>query len=318
MYQNVQPHRIHAMAVDDLHVLHVEECGTPSGIPALFLHGGPGAGISDYQRGLFDPRRYRTILFDQRGAGRSRPLGELRRNTTGHLLLDIEHIRERLGIGQWLVVGGSWGSTLALAYAQMHPNRVSGLILRGVFLGRPEDIVWFNERAGGARWIFPELWEKYEAHIPEAERGDLVGAYWRRLADPDSAVRLAAAQAWSDWDSSCTRLAHDPAARASGPSEAMLASAILQAHYFRHRLFLEPNQLLRDIGRLDRVPGVIIQGRYDIVCPPRIAFELARQWPGARLRFALAGHSAMEAETLAALVEETDTWAAQAGRQRQP
>lgn len=318
MYQNVQPHRIHAIAVDDLHVLHVEECGTPSGIPALFLHGGPGAGLSDFQRGLFDPRRYRTILFDQRGAGRSRPLGELRRNTTGHLLLDIERIREQLGIGQWLVMGGSWGSTLALAYAQKHPERVSGLILRGVFLGRPEDIAWFNAPAGGARWIFPELWEKYEGHIPEAERGDLVEAYWRRLADPDPVVRLAAAQAWSDWDGGCTRLAHDPTARASGPSEAMFASAILQAHYFRHRLFLETNQLLRDVGRLDRVPGVIIQGRYDIVCPPRIAFELARRWPLARLRFVLAGHSAMEAETLAALVEETDAWAVRAGRHRSP
>ena len=309
MYQNVQPRLIHRMAVDDLHELYIEECGTPLGIPALFLHGGPGAGISDYHRGLFDPRRYRTILFDQRGAGRSRPLGELRNNTTGHLLLDIERIRERLGIEQWLVMGGSWGSTLALAYAQRHPHRVSGLILRGVFLGRKEDIVWFNERAGGARWIFPERWERYEAHIPKAERGDLVGAYWRRLADPNPTVRLAAARAWNDWDAGCTRLAHDPGACVSASSEAMLASATLQAHYFRHRLFLEPNQLLRGAGCLGGIPGTIIQGRYDIVCPPRIAFELTHHWPLARLRFVLAGHSAMEAETVAALVEETDAWA---------
>lgn len=254
----LSPYRTHELAVDDIHRLYVEECGTPSGLPALFLHGGPGAGISDYHRGLFDPTRYRAILFDQRGAGRSRPLGEVRANTTAHLVADIERIRQHLAIERWLVVGGSWGSTLALAYAQAHPERVTRLILRGIFLGREEEIRWFNERDGGARWIFPERWDAYERFVPEEERSRLVEAYWRRLDDPDPAVRLAAASAYNEWDAGCTRLQHDPLAVIGGDPQVMLASARIQTHYFRHALFLEPDQLLRDMHRIGHIPGVIL------------------------------------------------------------
>lgn len=312
MYDNAQPYRTHRLAVDDIHALHIEECGTPTGIPAVLLHGGPGSGFSAFHRGLFDPTKYRLILFDQRGAGRSSPTGKLLHNTTQDLLGDIELIREHLGIDRWLVVGGSWGSTLALAYAQLHPHRVSKLILRGIFLGRGEEIEWFNERTGGARWVFPERWARYEQHIAEDERDNLIDAYWRRLRDSDPAVRLAAARAWNDWDAGCTSIAHDPYESVDSAPEAMLNCARIQLHYFRNGLFLEPNQILRNIHRLQDTPATILQGRYDIVCPPLSAFELARGWQLAKVKYLMAGHSVKEPAILEALVAETDSFAASA------
>ena len=210
LYPEIEPYRSARLPVGAPHELHVEECGTPEGLPVLFLHGGPGAGSWPYHRRFFDPARYRIVLFDQRGAGRSTPSAELHDNTTAHLVADIEAIREWLGIERWVVFGGSWGSTLALAYAQAHPGRVLGLVLRGIFLGRPGEVRWFNELDGGASWIFPERWSRYLAHIPEDERGEMIEAYWRRLDAPDEATRLAAALAWSDWEGGSTTLVHDP------------------------------------------------------------------------------------------------------------
>ena len=198
LYPEIEPYATHRLAVDDIHELYIEECGNPHGLPVVFLHGGPGAGLSAYHRRFFDPARYRIVLFDQRGAGKSTPHAELRDNTTWHLVADIEAIRAYFGIERWVVFGGSWGSTLALAYAQKHPERVLGLVLRGIFLGRPGELRWFNEAEGGASWIFPERWSRYLAYIPEEERSNLVEAYWRRLDSDDHAVRLAAAMAWGN------------------------------------------------------------------------------------------------------------------------
>ncbi|WP_457321891.1 prolyl aminopeptidase, partial [Stenotrophomonas sp. P5_B8] len=209
LYPAISPYREFALPVDGLHTLHVEECGTPDGIPVVFLHGGPGAGASPTHRRFFDPARYRIVLIDQRGSGRSTPFGELHDNTTAHLVADIEAVRAHLGIARWLVFGGSWGSTLALAYAQTHPQRATGLIVRGVYLGRAEENRWFNEADGGARWVFPERWARYEAHIPEAERGAMIAAYWKRLDSDDLSTQIAAAQAWLGWEDNAATLVHD-------------------------------------------------------------------------------------------------------------
>jgi proline iminopeptidase len=290
-----------------LHTLHVEECGNPDGLPVIFLHGGPGAGVSTYHRRFFDPARYRIVLFDQRGAGQSTPFAELTDNTTAHLIADIEAIRERLGIERWVVFGGSWGSTLALAYAQAHPERSLGLVLRGIFLGRPEEMRWFNEVGGGAAQIFPERWTRFVEFIPAAEHGSLLDAYWQRLTGSDEAMRLAAAKAWSAWEGGSTTLVHDPDAAGifEDPHHAV-SLALMEAHYFRHALFLEPNQLLRDIGRIRHIPATIVQGRYDIICPTRSAWELSQAWPEATLHIVLAGHSAADPEIVDQLVQATD------------
>lgn len=309
LYPPITPYREHMLSVDALHTLHIEECGTPEGIPVVYLHGGPGAGISPTHRRFFDPKRYRIVLIDQRGSGRSTPFGELRDNTTQDLVADIEKVREHLGIERWLVYGGSWGSTLSLAYAQAHPDRATGLIVRGVFLGREEENRWFAELNGGARWIFPERWDRYEAHIPEDERGNMLEAYWKRLDHPDEAIRIAAAQAWLGWEDNAATLVHDvDAASATDPLDP-LAKARIEAHYFRHNTFLEHGQLLRDIDRIRHLPGVIVQGRYDIICPPRSAWDLAKVWPEATLEMVIAGHSANEAATTDALVRATDAFA---------
>lgn len=309
LYPPITPYREHTLPVDALHTLHVEECGTPDGIPVVYLHGGPGAGISPTHRRFFDPRRYRIVLIDQRGSGRSTPFGELRDNTTQHLVADIEKVRQHLGIERWLVYGGSWGSTLSLAYAQAHPDRATGLIVRGVFLGREEENRWFAELNGGARWIFPERWDRYQAHIPESERGNMLDAYWKRLDHDDEAIRIAAAQAWLGWEDNAATLLHDvDAVSATDPLDT-LAKARIEAHYFRHNTFLEHGQLLRDIDRIRHLPGVIVQGRYDIICPPRSAWDLAQAWPEARLEMVIAGHSANEAATTDALVRATDAFA---------
>ncbi|WP_049623346.1 prolyl aminopeptidase [Frateuria defendens] len=306
LYPEIEPYRTQRLAMDALHTLYVEECGNPGGLPVVFLHGGPGAGLSAYHRRFFDPARYRIVLFDQRGAGRSTPHAELTDNTTWHLVADIEAIREALGIERWVVFGGSWGSTLALAYAQTHPARVLGLVLRGIFLGRPEELTWFNEMDGGARRIFPERWSRFVAHIPEAERDAMLEAYWRRLDSDEEATRLAAAEAWSAWEGGSTTLLHDPDARGYEDLAGALSLARAEAHYFRHRLFLEPDQLLRDIGRIRHLPGTIVHGRYDIICPAASAYDLAQAWPEAELRMVLAGHAAADPAIADALVEATD------------
>ena len=310
LYPEIEPYRTEPLAVDALHTLFIEECGNPNGLPVLFLHGGPGAGVSPYHRRFFDPTRYRIVLFDQRGCGRSTPHAELRDNTTQHLVADIERIREHLGIERWVVFGGSWGSTLALAYAQAHPQRVLGLVLRGIFLGRREELRWFNERDGGARYIFPERWDRYLAYIPEAEHDELVEAYWRRLDSADPQERLDAARAWGDWEGGSTTLVHDPleAGNFEDPQVA-LSVARAEAHYFRHNVFLQPDQLLRDIDRIRAIPATIIHGRYDIICPVKSALDLARAWPEADLRIVLAGHSAADPAIVDQLVQATDALA---------
>lgn len=310
LYPPIEPYRTHRLRVSDIHELHVEECGNPDGLPVVFLHGGPGAGVSPYHRQFFDPARYRIVLFDQRGAGKSTPHAELRDNTTWHLVDDIEAIREYVGVERWVVFGGSWGSTLALAYAQKHPERVLGLVLRGIFLGRAAELRWFNELDGGARWIFPERWERYLAHIPEAERDNMVEAYWRRLDSDDPAVRLAAAKAWSDWEGGSVSLVHDAYAPGTqdDPHVAVSVSRT-EAHYFRHQVFLEPNQLLRDVDRIRHIPATIVQGRYDIICPATSAYELAKAWPEAAFHVVLAGHSAADPAIVDVLIGATDALA---------
>jgi proline iminopeptidase len=310
MYPEIEPYRTHRLAVDAIHTLYVEECGNPAGLPVVFLHGGPGAGLSAYHRRFFDPTRYRIVLFDQRGAGQSTPFAELADNTTWHLVADIEAIREQLEIERWVVFGGSWGSTLALAYAQTHPERVLGLVLRGIFLGRPQELRWFNEVDGGASQIFPERWARFLAFIPEVERGSMLDAYWSRLTSDDEATRLAAARAWSAWEGGSTTLLHDPDAGGEfeDPHKAV-SLAVMEAHYFRHAIFLEPDQLLRDIGRIRRIPATIVHGRYDIICPMASAYDLSQAWPEARLQVVLAGHSAADPAIVDKLVAATDLMA---------
>lgn len=306
MYPQIEPYRTHRIAVDGRHTLYVEECGNPSGLPVVFLHGGPGAGLSPYHRRFFDPARYRIVLFDQRGAGRSTPFADLTDNTTWHLVADIETIRERFGIERWVVFGGSWGSTLALAYAQTHPERVLGLVLRGIFLGRPEEIDWYYQE-GGASWMLPEKWRRYASVIPVEERGRMLDAYWRRLTSDDEAVRLAAAKAWAAWEGGGITLEESPETEASfAAPEVALSLARIEAHYFRHRVFLEPGQLLRNVDRLRRIPTTIVHGRYDIICPVKSACDLAAEWPEADFHIVLAGHAASEPAIVDVLVQATD------------
>ena len=310
LYPEIEPYRREHLAIDARHTLYVEECGNPDGLPVVFLHGGPGAGLSPYHRRFFDPARWHAVLFDQRGAGQSTPFASLDANTTPDLIADIERIREHLGIERWLVFGGSWGSTLALAYAEAHPDRVIGLVLRGIFLAREEELRWFNEMDGGARCIFPERWARFRDFIPEAERGNMIEAYWRRLDSNDEALRLAAARAWSAYEGGSTTLVHDPDAPGDfdEPHKAV-SLARLEAHYFRNGMFLEPGQLLRDIERIRHIPGVIVHGRYDIICPVKTAFELHQAWPEAEFHIVLAGHSASDPAIVDKLVEATDRFA---------
>jgi proline iminopeptidase len=306
LYPEIEPYRTQRIAVDGTHTLRVEECGNLDGLPVIFLHGGPGAGLAPYHRRFFDPARYRIVLFDQRGAGQSTPFADLTDNTTWHLVADIETIREQLGIERWVVFGGSWGSTLGLAYAQTHPQHVLGLVLRGIFLCRPEEIRWFYEE-GGASWILPEKWQRYAAAIPENERGDMMEAYWRRLTDDDEAVRVAAAVAWGAWEGGALTLAESPDTEASFAAPSVAVSlARIEAHYFRHGAWLEHGQLLRDIDKIRHIPATIIHGRYDIICPVKNACDLAAAWPEAELDIVLAGHAASEPAIVDQLVQATD------------
>jgi proline iminopeptidase len=285
-----------------LHSVYWEQCGNPAGVPVVFLHGGPGAGASPMHRRFFDPAHYRIVILDQRGAGRSRPVGEIRANTVPLLVEDLEVLRRRLGFARWHVFGGSWGSTLALAYAQEHPDRCLSLVLRGIFLMRRTEIDWFLY---GMRTIFPEAWAAFAGHLPEGERGDLLEAYWRRLTDPDPAVQLPAARAWSIYEGACSTLVPSPeTVAAAGEDNHALGLARIEAHFFRNNLF-DPETLLLDrIGKVRAIPAVIVQGRYDIVCPITTADELRRAWPEARYVVVPdAGHSAMEPGIRAALVD---------------
>jgi proline iminopeptidase len=309
LYPPARPYHRAYLRVSELHELHYEECGNPDGKPAVFLHGGPGGAIDPAMRRFFNPRRYRTVLFDQRGCGASRPHAELRENTTWDLVADIEALRVHLGIERWLVFGGSWGSTLALAYAQCHPERVSELVLRGIFLLRRSELEWFYQNPQGAGSIFPDLWEQYVEPIAPAERGDMMQAYYRRLTSPDAAVRVTAARAWASWEGATSYLRTNAAyvAKFDNPDYAS-AFARIEAHYFVNGGFFDSDdQLLRNVGRIRHIPGVIVQGRYDVVCPARSAWDLHRAWPDAQLRIVPnAGHSAFEAGITRELVLATD------------
>lgn len=307
LYPLAQPFDTGYMATGDGHEVYYEQVGQPDGIPAVFLHGGPGGGGDVNARRFFDPDRYRLVIFDQRGCGRSRPHASLENNTTWHLVADIEALREKLGIKQWLVFGGSWGSTLALAYAERHPAAVSALVLRGIFLLREKELRWFYQFGAGE--MFPELWARYVGHIPHEERGDLLGAYHRRLTSDNPVVRLEAARHWSGWEGATSSLLPDPAREeAFTGDEFALALARIEAHYFVNGGFLDDeNQLIRNAGRLSGIPAVIVQGRYDVVCPATTAWELARGWPDARLCIVQdAGHSAFEPGIVHELVTATD------------
>jgi len=312
-YPPIDPYAVHHLRVSELHSLYLEECGHRNGLPVLFLHGGPGAGCEPWHRRFFDPARYRILLFDQRGCGRSKPHAELRDNTTAHLIDDIESIRRHLGIERWVVFGGSWGSTLALAYAEAHPERVLGLILRGIFLCRPREIHWFYQE--GASRIFPDLWLDYLAPIPLEERGELVRAYYRRLAGRDEIARMAAAKAWSIWEGrTATLLENRGVVDHFADPHTALSLARIECHYFMHDAFLRPNQLLEEAHRLAGIPGVIVQGRYDIVCPAESAWDLHQAWPTAELKIIPdAGHSAAEPGIRGALIEAADRFAAELG-----
>jgi proline iminopeptidase len=312
LYPPIRPYRTGYLRVSPLHRLYFEESGNPAGKPVVFLHGGPGGGTSAAMRRFFDPRRYRIVLFDQRGCGRSTPHASLVDNTTWHLVEDIETLRMHLGIARWQVFGGSWGSTLALAYAQQHPAQVTELVLRGIFLLRRSELDWFYQDPLGAGSLFPDRWEQYVQVIPARERGSMMRAYYRRLTSKNRATRIAAARAWSVWEGATSYLLTSKSylARFDEPDYAA-AFARIECHYFVNRGFLKrDDQLLRDVHRIRHIPAVIVQGRYDVVCPLRSAWDLHRAWPEAALRIVPdAGHSAFEAGITRELVAATDRFA---------
>lgn len=301
------------LRVSPLHEIWYEESGNPKGKPAVFLHGGPGGGTDPRMRGFFNPRKYRIVLFDQRGCGKSRPHASLVDNTTWHLVSDIEALREHLGIERWLVFGGSWGSTLALAYAQTHPQRVTELVLRGIFMLRPWELRWFYEAPDGTGALFPDLYEKFVSPIPPEQRGDLMRAYYRQLTSDDPQVLMNAARAWSVWEGSTSFLQVDPASLGKF-SDAQFAAAFarIECHYFINGGFLRSSdQLLEDVPKIRHIPAVIVQGRYDVVCPMKSAWDLHKAWPEAELRIVPdAGHSAFETGITHELVAATERYAA--------
>jgi proline iminopeptidase len=307
LYAPIEPFDSGFMQTDGGHEIYYEQSGNPAGKPALFVHGGPGAGGDVNARRFFDPAGYRIVVFDQRGSGRSRPHASLEANTTWDLVADIEALRSRLGIARWLVFGGSWGSTLALAYSQAYPQAVSELVLRGIFLLRRKELDWFYQH--GASMVFPEHWQAFLAPIPEAERGDLLGAYHRRLLGAEPAEQLAAARAWSVWEGATSSLRPNPErANQFGSPEFALALARIETHYFVNRGFFDDEQqLLRGVDAIRHIPAVIVQGRYDVVCPIESAWELHERWPEADFRVVVdAGHSAYEPGITAELVAATD------------
>jgi len=309
LYPEIEAFDSGMLSVDARHTLYYEQCGNPNGKPVVMLHGGPGAGCGAKMRRFHDPERYRIILFDQRGAGRSTPHADLTDNGTWDLVADIEKLRKHLSIERWQVFGGSWGSTLALAYAETHPGRVTELVMRGIFMLRRWELEWFYQ--GGCHRLFPEAWEKYLAPIPPAERGDLISAYHRRLISSDEATRLDAARAWSTWEASTSLLLQDEAfIRSHEDAHFALSFARIENHYFVNKGFFEvDDQLLRDAHKLRGIPGVIVHGRYDVVCPAQNAWDLHKAWPEAKLVISpTSGHSAFETENASALVEATDSF----------
>ncbi len=310
LYPPIEPYETGLMAVGDGHSVYYERAGKAGGKPAVFLHGGPGGGCAPEHRRLFNPDIYDILLFDQRGCGRSTPHAELEANTTWHLVADIERLREFTGVEQWLVLGGSWGATLALAYAETHPGRVSALILRGVFTVTKAELDWYYRF--GVSEMFPDKWEKFLAPIPEDERGDMISAYRARLTGDDAAIQLEAARAWSVWEGETITLLPSSALAASHDDEHFaIAFARIENHFFFHGAWLEENQLLRDAGKLQGIPGAIIHGRYDMPCPARTAWELHKVWPEADLHIVEgAGHAFSEPGILDRLIRATDRFAA--------
>ena len=309
LYPPIEPYASGHLDVGDGHRLYWELCGNPKGKPAVFLHGGPGGGCTRDHRRFFDPARYSVLLFDQRGCGRSTPHAGIEANTIWHLLADIERLREMRGVERWLVFGGSWGATLALAYAESHPERVSELVLRGVFTVRRSELRWLYQE--GASALFPDRWERFAALIPEVERHDLIGAYHRRLTCSDEGLRRAAAKAWSEWEGAIITIVPNAQAAAQHADDAFaLAFARIEAHYFVNGGFLEEGQLIRDAGRLKGIPGTIVQGRYDAVTPPVTAWDLHKAWPEARFHIVDdAGHASTEPGIAHRLIEATDAYA---------
>jgi len=311
LYPPIEPFSTGSLKVSDLHQIYYEVSGNPNGVPAVVCHGGPGGGSTPSMRRYFDPTKYKIIVFDQRGCGKSTPHAELRENTTWDLVGDIEKLREHLNIDRWLVFGGSWGSTLSLAYAEAHPERVLALVLRGIFTIRREEIDWFYQE--GASWIFPDAWEDYVKPIPEAERGDFVSAYYKRLTGDDKAAQLAAAKAWSVWEGTTVSLLPSPERVESFGGDAFaIAFARIECHYFINRGFFErDDQLIANVGKIRDIPAVIVQGRYDVCTPMKTAWELHKAWPEAEFVVVQdAGHAASEPGIIHHLVEATNKFAA--------
>lgn len=310
LYPPIAPYETGMLTVSDLHQIYYEVSGNPEGKPVVVLHGGPGGGSQPFYRQFFDPAKWRIVLFDQRGCGQSLPHAELRQNTTWELVADIEKLRSHLGISQWVVFGGSWGSTLSLAYSQTHPDRCLGLILRGIFLLRRKEILWFYQE--GASFLFPDAWEEYLKPIPPLERHDLLTAYYQRLTSPDAATRMNAARAWSVWEASTSKLLQDPDLMAKfGKDTFADAFARIECHYFMNRGFLESeDQLLKGVDRIRHLPAAIVQGRYDVVCPMVSAWELHRAWSEAEFIVVPdAGHSMTEPGIRSALMDAGDRFA---------
>ena len=310
LYPPIEPFNSGFLQVSPLHTIYYEEVGNPAGKKVIFFHGGPGGGLDPSYRSYFDPALWHVTLFDQRGCGKSTPASELRENTTWDLVEDAERLRMHLGIDRWVVFGGSWGSTLALAYAETHPDRCVGLILRGIFLLRRKELLWFYQE--GANAIFPEAWDEYLEPIPLVERCDLMGAYYRRLTSTDPVERARAAKAWSVWEATTSKLHTDPGLIASMSGEVFAdAFARIECHYFAHGGFLRcETQLLDDAPKIAHLPGIIVQGRYDMVCPATSAWDLHKAWPGSSLVIVPdAGHSMSEPGIRSALIEATDTFA---------
>lgn len=309
LYPDIEPNHTGMLDVGDGHKLYFEDCGNPRGKPVVFLHGGPGGGCNDKMRGFFNPDVYRIVLFDQRGCGRSKPHGSLEHNTTWDLVNDIEVLRAALQVKRWMVFGGSWGSTLALAYAQRHPEHVTELVLRGVFLGRQHEYDWLYQ--DGTNRLFPDKWRDFVAPIPRNERTDMVTAYYKKLTSEDAETRLAAAKAWSIWEAATSALLpRSKTVDAFAEDNVALAMARIECHYFINNCFLAENQLLNEIDRVRTIPAIIVQGRYDVLCPVQSAWELAEAWPEAKLRIVPdAGHSAFEPGNVHELVTATDTFA---------
>lgn len=305
LFPQIEPYQHGMLAVDPIHTIYWEQSGNPEGIPVVFLHGGPGAGSTTAHRRFFDPSFYRIIILDQRGAGRSTPLGELRNNTTPHLISDLEQLREYLNIERWLVFGGSWGSTLALAYGEAHPERCLGFILRGIFLCRKKEIDWFLY---GLQIFFPEAWKKFVAPLAPDEQKNILAAYYQRLKNPDPAIHMPAARSWSTYEGTCSTLLPNPETVEYFSSDNVaLGLARMEAHYFSHNIFLPENSILNNIQKLHPIPATIIQGRYDAVCPIISADELRHAWPQAEyIIIDDAGHSAWEPGILSALIKATE------------